>query len=59
MPGFFLEIKLPKILAMADFLWLERFDTITNVDNMNISAVIECAPVAYRYEKKKNTIKKG
>ncbi len=44
---------------MADFLWLERFDTITNVDNMDVSTVIESAPVAYRYEKKKNTIKKG
>ena len=44
---------------MADFLWLERFDTSTNVDNMPAYEVLEKAPLAYRYEKKKNTVPKG
>ncbi len=44
---------------MADYLWLERFDTITNVDNLSACEVLEKAPLAYRYEKKKNTVPKG
>lgn len=59
MSGFFLEIRLPKILAMADFLWLERFDTSTNVDNMLACEVLEKAPLAYKYETKKNSVPKG
>ena len=44
---------------MADFLWLERFDTSTNVDNMPACEELEKAPLAYKYEKKKNTVPKG
>ena len=44
---------------MADFLWLERFDTYTNVGLMSAEEVIEAALLAFRYEKKKNKITKG
>lgn len=44
---------------MADYLWIEKYDTYTGVGEMTAQEVIDNAPVAYKCDKKKNTLSKG
>lgn len=44
---------------MADYLWLEKFDTYTNVNNIPVYQLIEVAPRAARHFNKQYTVQKG
>ncbi len=40
---------------MADYLWLEKFDTYTNVDDIPVDQLIDIAPRAARRLNKQYT----
>ncbi len=50
---------MPDIWIMADYLWIEKYETYTGVGELTAQEVMENAPLAYKCDKKKNTTPKG